>query len=146
MSFKIKDLMRTEIDTIDVNSTILKSAKMMSKNKRNEGYIIILEKGKPVGIVTERDIVNKGVAKGLDPSKTKISEIMSTPLITINPDEDMLDASNLMVEKNVRKLVVTKDEIIYGIITSKDIAQQCGRYVDKSVKDIIKWSMPLGVM
>ena len=70
---------------------------------------------------------------------------MSTPLITIDPNDDLLSASKLMREKNVRKLVVMKGEIVYGIITAQDVAQRCGDYVDRSVRDIIRWTAPLGI-
>ena len=60
-------------------------------------------------------------------------------------DDDLLKVSKLMSERDVRKLLVVKDDIIYGIITAKDIAQRCGDYVDRSVRDIIRWTAPLGI-
>jgi CBS domain-containing protein len=68
---------------------------------------------------------------------------MSHPLITIDPDADFSHAPQLMREHNIRKLVVVKDDIIYGILTAKVIAQRCQDYVDRSVKDIIRWTAAL---
>ena len=145
MSYQVKNYMIKEINTINLDATVAEAAKVMAADKSYEGYVIVLKKGEPVGIVTERDVINKALAKDLDPSKTKVSEIMSTPLRTVDPDDDLLKASKLMREHNVRKLVVMRDEIVYGIITTKEIAQRCGEYVDRSIKDIIRWSSPLGI-
>lgn len=145
MSYQIKNYMTKEVNTINLEATVMEAVKTMAADKNYEGYVIILDKGKPVGIVTERDIINKVLAKELDPKKIKVSDIMSAPLITIDPDEDLLKASKQMQEQNIRKLIVVRNEIIYGIITAKDIAQRCGIYVDKSIRDIIRWTTPLGV-
>lgn len=145
MSYQVRGYMTKEVVTIDYDATVTEAAKEMADNKNYEGYAIVLKKGKPAGIVTERDITNKIVAKELDPSKTKVSEVMSAPLITVDPDDDLLKAAELMQKNNVRKLVVIRNEIIYGIITAKDIAQHCGDYVDRSIRDIIRWTAPLGI-
>jgi CBS domain-containing protein len=134
-----------DTNTIDVDSTVVDAAKVMAADDRYEGYVIVLRKGKPIGIVTERDIINRALAHELDPTQTTIAEIVSIPLRTIDPDDDLMKAATSMREYNVRKLVVMRDEIVYGIITAKEIAQRCGEYVDRSVKDIIRWSSPLSI-
>ncbi len=145
MSYAVKSYMEKDVQTINEDATIVEAAKQMSQDGAYKGYLVVLKQGSPVGILTERDLVNKILAQGVDPSKTKVSEMMSTPLITIDPDEDLLKAAELMREKGVRKLPVVRDGIIYGIITADDIAQKCGTYVDKTVKDIIRWTAPLGL-
>lgn len=145
MSYQVKNYMTKEVNTMNLEATVMEAVKIMAADKNLEGYVIILDKGKPVGIVTERDIINKVLAKELDPKKTKVSDIMSDPLITVDPEEDLLKASKLMQEQNIRKLIVVRNGIIYGIITAKDIAQRCGVYVDKSIRDIIRWTTPLGI-
>ena len=145
MSYQVKDYMTKEVITIDYNATVTEAAKTMVVKENYEGYVIILKKGKPLGIVTERDIISKVLAEELDPSKTNVPEIMSAPLITVDPDDDLLKASQLMKEHNVRKLVVVRNEIIHGIITAKGIAQHFRGYVDRSVRDIIQWTAPLGI-
>jgi predicted transcriptional regulator len=106
-------------------------------------YIIVTEKGAPKGMLEPKDIVVKVVAAGLDLDKTEVKDAMSSPLVTIDPDEDLLKASEIMHKQDVRRLAVVKNDIIYGVITSTDIAQRCGEYVDKSVKDILRWSFPM---
>ena len=145
MSYLVKDYLTKDVITVTTESTITEASKVMAADKNVEGYAVVLENDQPIGMVTERDLVNKVLATELDPAKTKVSEVMSTPLITVDPDEDLLKASTLMREKNVRKLVVMKDGIIYGIVTAKDIAQQCGDYVDKSIREIVRWTAPLNI-
>jgi signal-transduction protein with cAMP-binding, CBS, and nucleotidyltransferase domain len=145
MSYQVKDYMTKKVNTIDCDVKVIEAAIAMSVDEKKEGYVICLVKGKPIGIVANIDIVNKVVAKKLDPSKTSVAEIMSTPLVTVDPDDDLLKASSLMRERNVSRLGVVRDDVIYGIITANIIAQRCGEYVDRSVRDIIRWSAPLGV-
>ena len=145
MSYFVKDYMIQEVNIIDYEATVTDAAKVMATDKNYEGYVIVLKKGKPIGIITERDMVNKVLAEELVPSKIGISTIMSAPLITFDPEDDLLQAPKLMQKHNVRKLVVIKNNIIYGVISAKCIAQRCGDYVDKSIKDIIRWTGPLGI-
>jgi signal-transduction protein with cAMP-binding, CBS, and nucleotidyltransferase domain len=145
MSYQVKEYMTKEVNTIDCDVTITEAAMAMSSDEKKEGYVICLIKGKPVGIVANIDIVNKVVAKKRNPSKTRVAEVMSTPLVTVDPDDDLLKASGLMKERNISRLGVVRDDVIYGVITANNIAQRCGEYVDRSVRDIIRWSAPLGV-
>lgn len=141
MSYFVKDYMTKAITTINYEATVSEAAKAMAADESLEGYTVVLKEGKPVGMVTERDIVNKVLAVDRSPGRTKVAEIMTSPLITVDPDEDLLQASQLMRERHVRKLVVIRGDIIYGILTAKDIAQQCGDYVNQSIKDITRWTL-----
>jgi predicted transcriptional regulator len=141
MSYRVKDYMDKTFMTIDVDSTVKEAAKMIAEGEHP--YIIVTEKGKPTGMIASRDIVVKVVAKELTPAKVKVREAMNAPLVTIDPDSDLLDASAIMHKQGVRRLAVVKGGIIYGVITSSDIAQRCGDYVDKSVKDVLRWSLPM---
>jgi len=145
MVCQVKKYMTKEVTTIDYDSTASEAANLMANAKVYEGYVIVLQKGKPKGIVTERDLVNKVLVRGLDPAKTSVSKIMSTPLKTVDPEDDLLKASRVMKEQNVRKLIVVRDDIIYGIITAKIISQNVQDYVDRSIRDIIRWTTSLGV-
>lgn len=145
MLYPVKEYMEKEIHTVVTTATVQEAAQVMTADTHVEGYVVILENGKPVGIVTERDIVNKIVANARDPTVLPVSDIMSYPLITIDPDADLLEAADLMRTRDVRKLVVVRGDIIYGIITAKDIAFHAGNYVDRSIKDMIRWTAPLGL-
>ncbi len=145
MVSQVKKYMTKEVTTIDYDANVTDAAKIMTVDKDYRGYVIVLHKGKPKGIVTEKDLVNKVIVGGLDPAKTSVSEIMSTPLITVDPEDDLLKASQVMKEQNVRKLIVIRDEIIYGIITAKIISQNVQDYVDRSIRDIVRWTASLGI-
>jgi len=145
MGSQVKKYMIKEVTTIDYDATATEAANLMAAEKEYVGYVIVLQKGKPKGIVTERDLVNKVIVGRLDPAKTSVSEIMSTPLITVDPEDDLLKATQVMKEQNVRKLIVIRDEIIYGIITAKIISQNVQDYVDRSIRDIVRWTASLGI-
>ena len=140
MSYQVKDIMIKDVITIDLDASVTDVANVMAADENFGGYVVILEKGRPVGIVTERDIVNKITSQGQNQSKTKASEIMSTPLITIDPDEDLLKVSNIMQKHNISKLVVIKNEILYGIITAKDVVNHSRNYVGDLITNLIRWN------
>jgi CBS domain-containing protein len=142
MSYYIKDYMDKEFPTLEIEASIVDASQLLAK--QGKGYVIILEKGKPYGIVTEWDLVSKILATEKDPKKTPLKSITSAPLITIDPDQDLLKASELMQTKGIKRIPVVKGGVIYGVITATNIAQKCGEYVNKSVKDILRWSFPIG--
>ena len=90
MGSQVKKYMTKEVNTLDYDAKVTEAASLMAADKEYEGYVIILRKGKPVGIVTERDLVNKVLVGGLDPAKTSVSDVMSAPLITVDPEDDLL--------------------------------------------------------
>lgn len=141
MSYWVKDYMDKTFSTIDADASVREAAKMIAGGERD--YIIVTQVGKPTGMIASIDIVVKVIAEGKDADKMRVREVMKSPLVSVDPDEDLLKASEMMHKEGVRRLAVVKSEIIYGIITSTDIAQRCGDYVDKSVKDIMRWSFPM---
>jgi len=99
--------------------SVQKCAEEMGKN--HVGAIIVRDNGHPIGIITEQDIVRKAIAKGLDPLKMSISEIMEKELATIAPDKDIFEALIVMRDLNIRHLPVTDGEKMLGLLTLKDI-------------------------
>ena len=142
MSYKVKDYMDAFFKTVDINASIREAASIIAGNQV-QGFLIVTDKGVPKGVVTSIDIVIKVVAEGRSPEEVKVLEVMTSPLITIDPDEDLLKASELMQKNNVRRLVVEKNGIIYGVLTSSDIARRCGEYVNKATRDLLRWSFPM---
>jgi CBS domain-containing protein len=131
----VKDAMYRDVATIDGDSGLTEAAKLMFERKC--GCLLVLESGKLSGIVTERDFVWKVVAKGLDSSKLRIREIMSSPVITIDPDTDLGEATQLMITHETRLLTVAKDGIIYGIIGPWHVVSSFTDYMDKMTRDLI---------
>jgi len=143
MSYLVKHYMKKDVRAIEDKASVIVAAQKIGET--DDGYLIILSEGRPAGIVTENDFVKKVLAKGLDPGKLTVGEIMSSPLVTVDPDEDLLKSSEMMKQHKIRRLPVVKEGIIYGIITADAIAVGCGDYVDRSVRDIVRWTSPFGV-
>ena len=136
MSYRIKSYMRKNIVTVDAEASAAAASKTMKQN--SVGHLIVLKNDRPAGIVTERDLVMKVMADERDPSKVKVSEFMSTSLITIDPDASVEDAVKIMVEKGIRRLPVVRDGILYGMFTARDLAQHFNEYEDRVTNDIIR--------
>ena len=89
--------------------------------KHHVGTIIVKENEKVIGVIAEQDIVRKIIAKGLDPYKMKLKEVMETKLVTITADTDIFDALMKMKDLNIRHLPVIDNDKMIGLITLKDI-------------------------
>jgi len=116
----VKDIMTSPVVTIGENETIYKTAQLMSKH--DVGCVVVTGKdAKPVGIITERDLITRVMAKNTLPSRVKAGKVMTSPLITIDPDETLAEAARKMSKLNVRRLGVVYKGNLEGIISSKDI-------------------------
>ena len=116
----VKDVMTSPVVTISENDTIYKAAQLM--DKQDVGCIIVVDKQqKPIGILTERDMTTRVLAKNKMPSRMKAGKVMTTPLITVDPDETLTEAARRMSRLNVRRLGVIYKGNLEGVISSKDI-------------------------
>ena len=115
----VNEIMNKAVISIDKSSSLQQTA--VSMKKSNIGCVIITDKSIPVGIVTERDFVDVA-AKG-NPLFTDVFEVMSSPLVTIDSEETVWEASETMKEKGIHKLPVTQNDQIIGIITTTDIVK-----------------------
>ncbi|HOV68004.1 MAG TPA: CBS domain-containing protein [Methanoregulaceae archaeon] len=116
----LKEMMSSNPTTLDYNATVAEAARAMCRD--DVGSCIILENGLPIGIATEQDINCKVVALDRRPSEVQVSEIMSTPLITIGADRSVSEAAQMMVRHKVRRLpVVDENYRVIGIVTVRDI-------------------------
>ena len=130
------------IITIEDEETIVAASKAMVKNDR--GSVVVTRKGVTVGFLTERDVMKKVVAKSLDPSSTKVKEIMTSSPITIEKDRPLREAIDLMNRKGVRRMLVTESGSIVGIFTLRDIVKHtriCA-YCGKEIKSAIEAAEP----
>ena len=100
---------------LEESSRVQEAVKAMREN--GYGSVIVTKEGKPVGILTERDVLYRVVAEGKDPKNTRIGEVMTTPLITVTPNTKVSDAIAIMSKKGIRRLVVMSGEKIMGIIS-----------------------------
>jgi CBS domain-containing protein len=116
----VKDVMSSPVFTVDEEEVANNAAAMMEKD--DLGCVIVSNKaGKSIGIITERDLVIRVVAKNLMPDTMKAKDIMTTPLVTIEPDATISDAARRMTRLDIRRLGVMYKGNMVGIISSKDI-------------------------
>ncbi|MDW8049139.1 MAG: CBS domain-containing protein [Nitrososphaerota archaeon] len=115
----VRDVMTRSVKTVRVDSTVREAVQKM--NKFDIGSIVVMDDKKPVGIITERDIMRKIVEQCVDPSLVKAGDIMSHPLITTDPNKSVEEAARLMAGKKIKKLPVVEDGKLVGIVTSMDI-------------------------
>jgi CBS domain-containing protein len=117
---KIRDVMTSPVVTQRMNSTVSEAASTMCAH--NIGSLVIVDsKGKPVGIVTERDMLRKIIMTNTNPTATEIDRIMSRPIITGHPKMDLEEAANLMIKKEIKRLPITESGKLVGMITLTDI-------------------------
>jgi len=107
--------------SVEASTTIYQISKMMEQG--GMGSILVKKDGVPAGIITDRDFAIKIAAHQIS-MDTPVEKIASYPLQTVNSDNSILDAANLMSDKKIRKLVVTEDGKVVGIITSTDLVNQ----------------------
>lgn len=122
MVTRVGELKSEKIIYAGSEDNAIKAALLMRDN--NISSLLVKQRGDFVGIVTERDIINKVVAEELYPGDVKVDRIMSKPLFTISGDESIEKAAELMKKRNIRRLVVLDNERISGIITETDITKQ----------------------
>ena len=116
----VKDVMSSPVITVGEDATVDKAAQLMADG--HIGCILVTSKeGKPLGIITESDFVTRVLAKNIQPNKLTAKEVMTSPLITIDPDETLSEAARRMSQLNVRRLGVMYKGDLVGIISSKDI-------------------------
>jgi CBS domain-containing protein len=121
-TIQVKDVMSNKVITVNPNTPVSQTAMLMNIN--NIGSIIVTDtSGKPIGIITERDIVKRLVAKNLAPSAIKAEKIMSSPVKTISPYAELSEAARIMHRAGIRRLVVVSEDGLLGIVTSRDIIE-----------------------
>ncbi len=101
------------------STNVAKAAKRMAEV--DVGSIVVVEDKKPVGILTERDVLMKVVAEDVKASTVRVGKIMSAPIITISPDKDIVEAARIMAKNKIRRIPVVEAGKLVGIITSSDI-------------------------
>lgn len=118
---EIKDIMSTHPKVASEDSTVLDIVKQMAK--QSVSCVVITEGTKPVGIITERDIINKVIAKEKSPKNMPATDIMSTPVVSVSPNTSFGSVAKLMKDKKIRRVVITENDNLAGIVTQTDITK-----------------------
>jgi len=125
------------VATVNSTESVLHASQIMRKQEK--GSLVVLEGGEPVGIITERDLVRRVVANNLDPAQTRVSEVMSKPLLTANPDTSIGEAARIMVDNGIRRLPIVEGDRLIGIVTAVDLA----RYLSEVTSEVggrVNWT------
>jgi len=123
-SILVKDIMTKALISVNLTTTVVQIAKMMEQG--GIGAVLVKENDNLVGIITDRDFATKIAANNL-PFDTLVEKIMSSPLISINHDEPISAAAQMMSNKKIRKLAVSENGIIVGLVTSTDLVNQLAK-------------------
>lgn len=126
---KVEDVMSSPVVTIRETDTVLAAAKLMKKHEI--GCVVVVDKsGKPLGLMTERDVVRRVSALDLLPSKVQAGKSMTKPPSTVDASANITDAAKKMRELKIRRLVVVENGKLKGIITSNDIVDITPALID----------------
>ena len=132
---KVRELMTKQPTTVKADATLGEVATLMKQS--DCGSIPVVEGGRLVGIVTDRDIVVRGIAAGVDPKTQRISKVMSSDPVTVGPDDDVTDAEKKMADRQIRRLPVVEGGKLVGIIVTAQIARAGNeRKVGETLKEI----------
>jgi CBS domain-containing protein len=120
MATTVSELMHRNVVKLDATATVLDAARHMRDS--SIGDVLVTEKGKLRGIVTDRDLVVRCLATEGDPKRTKVGEVCSEDLVTLSPEDDFQDAVQLMNDHAVRRLPVVEGDEVVGILSLGDLS------------------------
>lgn len=119
ISVRVRDLLDPNVVEVDASTSIMDLVKIMVE--KYVGTVVVTKEGLPVGEVTDRAVLKKCIAKGLDPTKVTAEDLMTAPLVTIEPEARLGEAIRLMLEKKIRRIFVVEKGKIIGSITQTGI-------------------------
>ena len=132
-NIRVKNIMTKGVLSVDAKMNVNEAAKIMEDSE--VGAIIVMENNTPVGIITDRDFAIKIVAHAY-PITTSVKQIMSTPLIGVNPEESVWTVADLMYTRKVRKIPVIEEDKVVGIVTASDLVNQFAVSTEEDLKNM----------
>lgn len=132
----VKDVMSKDVITAESKETVKKAAEIMAK--KNIGCLVIMKGKKPYGMLTERDFLRKVIAVRKNYEEVKVEDVMHVPLITVNQDVSIIKACELLQQKSFRRLPVTKNGKLIGIVTETDLTRALRHMLTDSMQKFIK--------
>lgn len=129
---RVKEIMSAKAETIDPEASLMDAAKAM--RDRDVGSLPVIEAGRLIGMVTDRDIACRGVAEDLDPANTPVRGVMTSEVVWCSEDQDVADAAHVMEDHQVHRLpVVDSDRKLVGVISVDDLAQRAAHALSGEV-------------
>jgi len=136
-----KDILEKDFLSMPEDTSLLHAAQQMRTSQH--GFVVVANsEGKPVGIVTEWDVISKVVAEGKDPRNVKLGELMTRDLITVDPSVGIDELSEFMATKGIRRVLVVRDGTLLGIITSRTVLARLKEYVDRVSSQVARLYSP----
>ncbi|WP_458205136.1 CBS domain-containing protein [Haladaptatus sp. NG-SE-30] len=114
----VRDMMTREYVGVSESDTVLGAVQLM--RSEGVGSVVVLRGSDPVGIMTESDVLDLVAAEG-DPSDTPVSEVMTSPVVSMNADRSLADAAGTMARQDIRRIVITRDGELAGMLTERDV-------------------------
>ncbi|AJZ75814.1 cyclic nucleotide-binding/CBS domain-containing protein [Candidatus Nitrosotenuis cloacae] len=133
MTELVRDVMKKNVISIDSSMNIQDAAKMM--DDASIGAIVVLENGVVVGIITERDMTRRVIAKGKQYTMG-VKEVMSSPVVVVNPDDSVWEAAQLMKTRRIHRIPAVQNNMLVGMITTSDIVKLCSIGSDSEMRKI----------
>jgi predicted transcriptional regulator len=121
ISARVRDLMDTRVVTVNADATVAETLQAMLTN--DVWSVIVLEKGLPMGVVVEHDILQRCVGKGLEVNRVKARDIMSSPLLQIDANAPVGEAMKKLEEESVKRLYIVENGKVVGRITEKSVLE-----------------------
>ena len=133
-SMFVRDIMAVNVVSMPPDASIFEVSKAMAE--MDIGSVIIADKDRPLGIITESDIVRRVVVREKDTKTTTASEVMSSPIIHVEPGTGLTEAMRVMAKSNIRRVAVLKNNTLAGIITSRDLLRWSPELIDILVESL----------
>ncbi len=133
-SMFVRDIMAVNVVSMPPDASIFEVSKAMAE--MDIGSVIIADKDRPLGIITESDIVRRVIVGEKDTKTTTASEIMSSPIVHVEPGTGLTDAMRVMARSNIRRVAVLKNNSLAGIITSRDLLRWSPELIDILVESL----------
>lgn len=122
MGKSVKDAMSSDVKTATPSLSLADAAKLMKQE--DVGSVPVVDGERLIGMLTDRDIVVRGIADGSDPHAVTAGDIASRDIVTVRPDDDLDEALRLMAQHQVRRLPVVDDGHLVGVLAQADVAQE----------------------
>ena len=121
---QIQERMVSDVVTVEPSTRVVDAAKTMIEEEK--GPLPVVEGGDLVGMVTDRDLIARVVAEGVDPNSVTVNDVATKDLVTAAPDQDVEEARRLLVEHQLDRLLVVEGDRLVGIISGTDIRSDEG--------------------
>ncbi|TLZ93879.1 MAG: CBS domain-containing protein [Methanobacteriota archaeon] len=137
-----KDIVEPEFLSMRPQTSLLEAAKVMAD--RHHGFVLVTSaEGRPIGIVTEWDILAKVVAEGREPAQVRLEELMTRSLVFVEANEGIDRVAQIMADKGIRRVLVQRDGKVIGVIRAQTIARRMRDYLDSISAQIARAQLPL---